>query len=69
MVATLQEPRKSKTKYKWHSPQRRGSWTLDLIALHILVVVASIASNWLEIDILRSIQDGKTDHRSRDHQQ
>ena len=60
MVATLQEPGKSKTKYKWHSPQRRGSWTLDLIVLHILVVVASIASNWLEIDILQRILDGKT---------
>ena len=60
MVATLQEPGKSKTKYKWHSPQRRGSWTLDLIALHILVVVASIASNWLEIDIIQRILDGKT---------
>ena len=60
MVATLQEPGKSKTKYKWHSPQRRGSWTLDLIALHILVVVASIASNWFQIDILQRILDGKT---------
>ena len=60
MVATFQEPGESKTKYKWHSPQRRGSWTLNLIAIHILAVVASIASNWLEIDILQRIQDGKT---------
>ena len=60
MVATLQEPGKSKTKYKWHSPQRRATWTLNLIALHILVIAASIASNWLAIDILQSIQDGKT---------
>ena len=60
MVATFQEPGKSQTKYKWYSPQRRASWTLDLIALHILVMVASIASNWFEIDILQRIQDGKT---------
>ena len=66
MVATFHEPVKSPIKqaehppYTWHSPQRRATWTLNLIALHILVMVASIASNWLEIDILQRIQDGKT---------
>ena len=60
MVVTFQEPGKSKTKYKWHSPQRRATWTVNLIVLHILVVVASLASDWLQIDILQRIQDGKT---------
>ena len=60
MVATFQEPGKSKTKYKWHSPQRRASWTRNLIALHILVVVANIASNWLQIDIIQWVLDGFT---------
>ena len=59
MVVTFQEPGKSK-KYKWHSPQRRATWTVNLVVLHILVVVTSIASNWLAIDILQGIQDGAT---------
>ena len=64
MVATFQEPRESTTKqaehppYTWHSPQRRANWTLNLVALHILIMIASIASNWFEINLIRSIQDG-----------
>ena len=64
MVATFQEPGESPTKqaehppYTWHSPQRRANWTLNLVALHILIMIASIASNWFEINFIRSIQDG-----------
>ena len=61
MVVTFQEPGKSKTKYKWHSPQRRATWTRNLVVLNILVVVVtSIVPNWLEIDTLQRIQDGTT---------
>ena len=64
MVDTFHEPVKSPIEqaehppHTWHSPQRRATWTLNLIALHILVLVASIASNWFEINLIRSIQDG-----------
>ena len=39
-------------------PRHAQTGQLNLIALHILVMVASIASNWFEIDILQRIQDG-----------
>ena len=45
--------------HTWHSPQKIANWTLNLLAIHILIVIASIVSTWLDINLIQSIEDGK----------
>ena len=45
--------------HTWHSPQKLANWTLDLLAIHILILIVSIVSTWLEINLIQSMEDGK----------
>ena len=46
--------------HTWHSPQKLANWTLNLLAIHILILIASIVSTWLDINLIQSIETRQT---------